>query len=738
MSTRTARRLALGLAAVALALLPQLATAQTELTVERIFASPEFNPRSVGPLEWIEDGRRFTYVRSDGGLTDLVAEEPTGRTLVLAAGRTLVSEDGMDTVRIENYQWSEDGRRLLIFTNSERVWRQNTRGEYWVYDAQTRRVRPVAATGRQMFAKFSPDGSRVGFVRDNDIYVVDLATGLERRLTHDGSENIINGTTDWVYEEEFDLRDAWRWSPDGTRIAFWQFDQSAVRAFPILDYMELYADPMELRYPKPGTPNSRVRLGVIDLAGGAISWLDAGDGDWEYIVRMDWDPAADRIIYQRMPRRQNRIDVMAADPSTGRSRVLFSDADSAWVDVDDDMTWINDGREFVWSSERDGYNHLYVHDRNGRVVRQVTRGAWDVTAFHGLSSDGDWIYFSATEQGPLERHLYRVRVDGTRMERLTDEPGTHQIQMSPGATHYVDVYSTASEPPVTRLHRADGTLVRVLEDNDELRATLAATGTTEPEFFEFETSDGVSLNGWMIRPPNFDPARRYPVLMYVYGGPGSQTVVDAWMGQRYLWHQMLAQQGYIVASVDNRGTGARGRDFRKVVYQDLGNWESHDQIEAANYLAGLPYVDGDRIGIWGWSYGGYMTALTMMRGGERFAAGISVAPVTDWRLYDTVYTERFMRTPQENPDGYERSAPINHAEGLTGEMLLIHGTGDDNVHWQQTVQLVDALIAADKDFGFMVYPNRNHSIAGGNTRVHLYDLMTDWVHEHLGPPTVHP
>ncbi|HUF14166.1 MAG TPA: alpha/beta fold hydrolase [Longimicrobiales bacterium] len=721
---------ALMLAPMALANEP--AAAQEQLTVERIFGSRDFDVRSVGPIQWIEGGRRFTYVRRDGGLTDLIAEEPGGDMLVLAEGRTLVPEEGADTIAIENYAWSDDGRRLLIFTRSERVWRQNTLGEYWVYDSRSRRLTPVSTAGKQMFAKFSPDGTKVGFVRDNDLYVTNLETGAEVRLTNDGSETVINGTTDWVYEEELDLRDAWRWSPDGTRIAFWRFDQSAIAPFPLIDYMELYGDPMSLRYPKAGTPNSDVRIGVVEVEGGATSWIDPGDGDWEYIARMDWGPAGDRIVFQRMPRRQNRIDVMAADPATGRSRLLFSDTDSAWVDVDDDLTRVNDGRELVWSSERDGRNHLYLYDRNGRLLRQVTRGDWDVTAFHGVDESGRWLYFTGTEQGPLQRHLYRIRLDGSGMERLTREPGMHTIRMSPGAVHYIDVYSTSFDPPVTRLHRADGALVRVLEENAELRRRLGETRMTPPDFFQFNTTDGVTLNGYLIRPPDFDPARRYPVLMYVYGGPGSQTVIDSWGGDRYLWHQLLAQRGYIVASVDNRGTGARGRDFRKIVYLNLGHWETNDQIEAARYLAALPYVDGERIGIWGWSYGGYMTALAMARGGDRFRAGISVAPVTDWRLYDTIYTERFMRTPEENPRGYEESGPLHHAAGLTGDMLLIHGTGDDNVHYQQTVQLVDALIAVGKDFGLMIYPNRTHSIEGGNTRVHLFGLMTDWVEERLG------
>jgi len=721
--------LALLLLLLAGAVSPALAQ---QLTVERLFGTDEFAVRGIGPIQWIEGGARYTMLRPDSaGVLDLVAEDPVGGTLVLARGATMVRTEGGDPIDIEDYWWSADERRLLLFTNSERVWRQNTLGEYWVYDLDTERLTPVSPEGKQMFAKFSPDGSRVGFVRDNDLWVMDVASGQVTRLTHDGSATIINGTTDWVYEEEFDLRDAWRWSPDGRRIAFWRFDQSAVGEFPLLDYMQLYEEPMELRYPKAGTPNSTVRIGVVDVASGETTWIEPGAGEWEYIARMDWAGSSDELTFQRLPRWQNRIDVMIADARTGESRVLFSDTDSAWVDVDDDMTWIDDGRRFIWSSERDGWNQLYLHDRDGSVVRQITSGDWDVTAFHGVDEEAGWVYFSAAERSPLERHLYRIRLDGTGMRRITREPGTHSVSMAPGGDHFIDVYSTAENPPVTRLHRADGTLVRELRENGQVRRNLASARVRSPEFFTMEAEDGTTLNGWMIKPPNFDASRRWPVLMYVYGGPGSQTVTDGWGGFRYLWHQLLAERGYIVASVDNRGTGARGRDFRKIVYQDLGAWESRDQVAAAQWLGSLPYVDRDRIGIWGWSYGGYMTALAMMKEGAPFRAGISVAPVTDWRLYDTIYTERFMRTPQANPEGYERSAPTAHAARLEGDLLLIHGTGDDNVHYQNAVQLTDALIEAGKQFDLMFYPNRTHSIAGGNTRVHLFTLMTEWLAEHL-------
>ncbi len=702
-----------------------------QLTVERVYASDEFRTRSAA-LDFHEDGESVLVYETQDDVVDVWREGiRTGERERLIEGRRLVPAGATAPIRVESVTFSRDGARALIFANSERVWRLNTRGEYYVLERASGRLTPVSPTGRQMFAKFSPDGTRVGFVRANDLYVLDLASGAERRLTTDGGENIINGTTDWVYEEELGLRDAWRWSPDGTRIAYWRFDQGAVETFYMIDELGQYAKPIPLRYPKAGTANSSVELRVVDLASGATRTLTRVDGN-SYLPRADWADA-DELLIQRLNRQQNRLDVLVADARTGTVRTLFTESDSAWVDVDDDLIRFDGGRRFLWSSERDGWNHLYVYGRDGRVQRQLTTGAWDVGSVLGLDEKGGWVYFTSAQPTPMERHLFRVRVSGGRIERLTREPGSHAITMSPAFTFYVDTWSRAGVPPTTRLFSIDGRMTRTLAENGAVAQKLDGMGLRPPEFFQFETSDGVTLNGWMIKPADFDPSRRYAALLYVYGGPGSQTVTDAWGGSRYLWHQLLAERGILVVSVDNRGTGARGRDFRKVTYLDLGAYETRDQAEAARWLASQPFVDPDRIGIWGWSYGGYMTALAMMNS-DRFAAGVAVAPVTDWRLYDTIYTERFMRTPQENPEGYDRSAPVHNAERLTGDLLLVHGTGDDNVHFQNTVQLADALQAAQRQFSLMIYPNRTHSISGGTTTVHLFDLVTAWLVEKLAQP----
>lgn len=706
-----------------------------QLTAERIFGSDEFSPESLGQLAWMNDGERFTYLEEneETGASDLWAEHiATEERTRLLDGSELVAAGEVEPMDIDGYEWSEDEDKLLIFTDAQRVWRQATKGIFYVYDLSTGELTPVSeGEGWQQFAKFSPDGTRVGFVRENDIFFTDLATGEETRLTDDGGEDIINGTFDWVYEEEFGQRDGWRWSPDGERIAFWRLDQSPIATFAMQDMSTLYPTMVPVRYPKAGEENSEVRIGVVEVDDGEITWMDTGEDPDIYIARMGWAASSTEVGMQRLNRHQNRLELMLADARTGESRVIMTDSDSAWVDVDDDLTWLGDGDRFVWTSESDGYNHLYLYRRDGELVRQLTEGPWEVTSYHGLDEEAGWIYFTATEQGPLQRHLYRVPVSGGAPERLTEEEGTHSVTFSPGHRFFIDSYSSAGVPAETRLHRADGELVRVLVENDELAATLDGMRLQQPEFFTFETDDGVTLNGWTIRPPDFDPQREYPVLMYVYGGPGSQTVTDAWWGNRYLWHQLLAERGYIVASVDNRGTGARGRDFKKITYLNLGDYETRDQLSAARHMASLPHVDEDRVGIWGWSYGGYMTLLALLQPDNPYRAGVSVAPVTAWRLYDTIYTERFMRTPEENPEGYDDFAPINLAENLESDLLLIHGTGDDNVHYQQSVQMVDALIDADKQFDFMMYPNRTHGIGGGNTQVHLYTMMTDWVLENL-------
>ncbi len=714
-----------------------LAAQDAQLSNETIWGSNAFASQLV-TITWAPDGEHFTHIRQETGGTDLVrVNARTGGEDVMVRGFDLVLPGEREPIAIEEYSFSSDRRKLLIFTNSARVWRQNTKGEYFVWDFNRRQLTPASTrSGYQMFAKLSYDGTQVAFVRDNNIFVTNLRTGEERALTDDGTEDIINGTSDWVYEEELDLRDAFRWSPDGSNIAFWRFDQSPIETFYMIDETTLYPTLIPLRYPKAGAVNSSVQIGITDVAGGNTRWVDIGKNSDIYIADMDFVDDAE-IWLTRLNRHQNRLDLLLADATTGASHVIFTDTDEAWVDANEPV-WVCRGSQFVFQSERDGFNHLYLFDRSGQPVRQLTSGDWEVTAFHGIDEDRgaadddhQSAYVTTTRDGSHGRTTYRVALDDGRLERLTQEDGTHRVQFGPTFSLFVDTYSRVGVPSVQTLHDADGGLVRTLADNAELMETIAELDLATPEFITVPAADGTDLNASIIKPRDFDPTLRYPVLMYVYGGPGSQTVNDAWGGARYLWHQLLAQKGYLIVSVDNRGTGARGREFKKQTYMNLGQLESDDQIAAARYLATLPYVDGDRIGIWGWSYGGYMSSLSLFRGADVFKAAIAVAPVTDWRLYDTIYTERFMRTPQENSQGYTSGSPNTHAAKLKGNFLLIHGTGDDNVHAQNTTQLVHALQEAGKQFDMRLYPNKTHSIAGGGTRVNLYNYMTSWLNENL-------
>jgi dipeptidyl-peptidase-4 len=720
---------------------PATAVGQQDLTVERIFGSGDFSGRSVS-IRWMPGGQHWSTIDSDslerGDLWQVEAR--TGRREKLVSTAELIEAGSGEPLPIEAYEFSDDGRRLLLFSDSQQVWRARTKGRYYVFDFPTRRLIPVSAgDGWQMFAKLSPDASQVAFVRDNDLYVTDLASGEERRLTSDGSETIINGTTDWVYEEELDLRDAFRWSPDGSRIAYWRFDQGPVRTYWLVDDLPLYPELNGVRYPKAGEANSTVRVGSVGLATGETTWFDIGAEEDIYIARMEWAESSDEVLIQRLNRHQNQLDLLLGDARTGGTSLLFSEREEAWLDANDDVQWIDDGQRFTWTSDRDGFSHVYLYDRSGRMVRQLTRGSWDVTAFHGVDEEAGRIFFTAASEGPITRSVYSSPLDGGDMTRIAGGRGTHSARFSPDFSLFTDTYSSIGSPPVTSLRRvADGGEVRVLEDNAELVEKLDALDLREPEFFTVQADDGSSLNAWITKPRDFDPGQTYPLLLYVYGGPGSQTVTDAWGGSRYLWHQMLVRDGILVASVDNRGTGARGREFEKQVYMRLGQLETADQLAAVRQLGDLPYVDASRIGIWGWSYGGYMALMTTLLGGNQVAAAIAGAPVTSWELYDTIYTERFMRTPQENRDGYSIGAPLSHASGLRGDLLIIHGTADDNVHPQNTLRMIAELEQAGKHFDMRLYPGQRHGVRGPALSVNLYEMMTGFLHRTLLEPAPQP
>ena len=713
---------------------PPLAQVVPDLTVEAIYGAKAFAAESVS-AGWMPDGVHWTVVEADGEGRDELwrIHAETGERVKLISAAELAGEDASRALAIDDYELTSDGRRALLFTNAQRVWRQKTKGEYWIFDFASRRLTPVSRNpGWQMFAKFSPDGNLVAFARDHDLYVTDLDSGRERRLTFDGSGTILNGTTDWVYEEELDLRDAFRWSPDGQRIAYWRFDQGPVREFPLVDESSAYPEITWLRYPKAGERNSLVRVGALELATGRTTWFDVGPETDDYVPRMEWAGLPGAVVIQRINRRQNRLDLLLGDAATGETTLLFSEEDDAWVDACDDVQWIEGGERFTWTSERDGWRHLYLYARSGRLVRQLTRGPWDVTEFHGVDEATGRAYFSAASESPLTRTVHSVSLEGTDLRVLAGGRGTHAARFSPDYRQFIDMHSTVGSPPAFVLRRVeDLALLRVLEDNRQLHDRLDGLDLREPEFFTVQAADGTPLNGWIIKPRDFDPRRAYPLLIYVYGGPGSQTVRDEWGGSRYLWHQMMVRRGILVASVDNRGTGARGRQFTKQVYLRLGQLESADQLAAIWHLAEQPYVDASRIGIWGWSYGGYLSLMTTLQGEGTIAAAVAGAPVTAWELYDTIYTERYMRTPSENADGYRRGSPLQLASRLQSALLLVHGTADDNVHAQNTTQMVQALEEAGKHFEMRLYPGRWHGFEGEDTQVNLWQLVADFLADQL-------
>jgi len=739
------------LSVLALVVAAAAATAQDTspslLTLDRIFAAREFAPESFGPARWIEGGAAYTTLEraADGAGRDIVRyDTASARREIFVPAARLVSPGAKAPLHIADYAWSPDGWRLLVFTNTARVWRTNSRGDYWVLDRRTwqlRRLGGSAPSSTLMFAKFSPDGQRVGYVRGNNLFVEDLATGSIVQLTRDGSATTVNGTFDWVYEEELGLRDGWRWSPDGRTIAFWQLDSSGVREFTLINNTSgLYPVLTRFPYPKAGERNSAARIGVVDARGRTVRWLDIpGDPREQYLARMEWAPNSREVVVQRLNRLQNTLDVLSGDARSGRVRTVFTDRDEAWVDVTDDFRWLEDGRRFLWVSERDGWRHVYAVDGVTGTAQLLTPGNFDVIQVEEVDQAGGWIYFIASPDNPTQRYLYRTRLDGKGlMERLTPagEPGTHAYQVSPDGRWAIRTRSRIDDPPTTDLVRLpEHESVRVLAGNAALKAKVAALARVSTEFFRVDIGGGTMLDGWCIKPPAMVPGGRYPLFVYVYGEPAAQTVVDRWGGATHLWHLMLAQRGYVVVSLDNRGTPApRGRAWRKSIYRQIGILASEDQAAAVRRIIEWPFIDPDRVGVWGWSGGGQMTLNAMFRHPDLYKTGMAVAFVSDQRLYDTIYQERFMARPQDNPEGYRLGSPITFAGQLRGNLLIVHGTGDDNVHYQSCEMLINELVKAGKRFTMMAYPSRSHGISEGeNTTVHLYDLLTSYLEKNLPP-----
>lgn len=717
------------------------------LSLDRIFSSKEFESQRFGPARWLKNGKGYTTLersRNNSGGQDIIQyDTETGHREILVPSTRLIPEGKSTPVKIANYEWSPDGKLLLVFTNTKRVWRRNTRGDYWVLNLQNWELRKLGGNAKPstlMFAKFSPCGIRVGYVSENNLYVEDLASHQITQLTQDGSQTVINGTFDWVYEEEFGLRDGFRWSPDGGSIAYWQLDTEGVRDFYLIDNTNsLYPRIIPVQYPKVGETNSSCRVGVISLKKGKTKWIEVpGDPRNHYIARMNWAANSKEIVLQQLNRLQNTNKVMLGDASTGTVQTILTEQDSAWVDIGNDLYWLKNGTSFSWVSERDGWRHVYIVSRSGKRARLITPGQFDVISIQKIDKKDGWIYYIASPENPTQSYLYRTRLEERgKTERLTpvNQKGTHNYQISPCTNWAFHTYSSFDEPPETGLVRLpQHSEVRKLVDNSELQTKVKGLKRSEAEFFRTDIGEEVLLDAWCMKPPDFDPNKRYPLLFYVYGEPAGQTVLDRWGGSRYLWHLMLNQQGYIIMSVDNRGTPApRGRAWRKIVYRQIGILASAEQAAAARaIIASRPYVDPERIGIWGWSGGGSMSLNAIFRYPDLYHTAMSIAPVSNQRFYDTIYQERYMGLPNDNEEGFKNGSPITFAHQLKGNLLLVHGTGDDNVHYQNTEALINALVAANKKFSMMSYPNRTHSIKEGeNTTRHLFELLTRYLKENL-------
>lgn len=708
------------------------AEGQKQITIEDLYSRNTFEQKSVSGINWMNDGRYYTALENN----NIVKYDVTSGNKVstLLDGSTLTP-----SITFDEYQYSPDQKKVLLRTGREGIYRRSFTAEYFVYDTETSTLAPLTESGRQSYATFSPDGNKVAWVSENNLFYKDLASGKLVQITNDGKFNeIINGSTDWVYEEELTFTRAFEWSRNSEHLFFLSFNETEVPEFNMQKWNggALYPEDYRFKYPKAGERNSILKASVHSLSSGTTKEITIGRDQEYYIARIRQTQQANEFSLIRLNRLQNELAILHLNAETGAVKTVYTDAYDTYVDVDfvDDLSYLEDGKHFIISSERDGYKHIYMYSVDGELIRQVTRGEWEVSTVEGIQQRGKnvEIYYTSTEDSPLERYLYITDLEGKKKEKLTREEGIHKIDMSDDQKYYIDYHSNANQPLKVTLYRTRGNRkIKVLEDNATLTRMAEEFALRPKEFFTFPTTDGTSLDGYMLKPTNMSSDKKYPLLIYQYSGPGSQNVTNSWGGSHFYWHQMLVQKGYIVAVIDTRGTGARGAEFKKITYEQLGKYEVEDHIAGAKFLGGLAYVDEDRIGIWGWSYGGYMSALAILKGADVFKAAIAVAPVTNWRYYDTIYTERYMGLPQDNASGYDDNSPTSHAGKLKGNFLLIHGTGDDNVHFQNAVALQDALISAGKQFDSFYYPDRAHGINRENARPHLFTLMTNWVEENL-------
>ncbi len=723
------------------------AKAQDKLTLEDLYNKNTYGQRGFGPVRWMKDGSGYSSLK---GGDILRYDAKTGEQTVLVSAKQLTPEGAKSPLGIADYQWSSDDSQLLVFTNTKKVWRYNTRGDYWVLNLKTGKLQQLGKKLEEstlMFAKFSPDGTRVGYVSKQNVYVENIASGKVTQITKDGGANIVNGTFDWVYEEELDCRDGFRWSPDGKTIAYWQSDTKDIGTFYLIDNVSgIYSKPIPFPYPKVGTKLSAVKVGVISASGGRTKWFEIpGDPANNYIARMEFIPHSNELMIQQLNRIQNTNKVWIGDATNLELKNILTEKDDAFLDIADNIRWLDGEKYFTWTSERDGWRHLYRVSRDGKDMKLVTQGEFDVVNIDCIDPDSGYVYFTASPESFIDRYLYRSKLDGTgQPERVTPEgtPGHHSYQMSANGEWAIHTFNNASTPnEISLVHLPDHKEVKSLENNRALKKKMDALHLRPKEFFKVDIGDD-KLDAFIIKPKDFDPAKKYPVLFYIYGEPAGSTVQNGWDGGEGLWHQYIAQQGAVVISIDNRGTATpRGRAWRKSIYRQIGILASEDQAKAATKIFEMmPFIDTTRVGMWGWSGGGQMTLNCLFRHPEIYKSGLAVSFVSDQKLYDATYQERYMGLLNDNAKGYKDGSPINFAKNLEGNLMLVHGTGDDNVHYQSFEMLVNELIKNNKLFQMMSYPMRTHGIyEGPGTSLHLRRTMERFWKENLlgltGQPT---
>lgn len=707
-----------------------------KITLEDILVKGTFRAQSVNGLRSMKDGEHYTTL--ENGKQIVKYSYKTGKEVAVFFDIAKVPDAPITA--FSDYELSSDETKILLTTDVKRIYRHSFTATHYVWNLVTEEFTPLSEKGAQQVPTFSDDGERIAFVRDNNIFIKSLKFGTENQVTFDGEKNkIINGVPDWVYEEEFSYNKALWWSPDTKFLAFVRFDETQVPDFtmplyggekPHLKDFQLYPGEETFKYPKAGEKNSKVTVLVHELRSKTNMKVDIGEDEDIYVPRLKWTPDANNVVVMLVNRLQNKLDVLYANPYTGDSRPFFTEKNKRYIDENfyDNFVFLEDGK-FIINSERDGWSHLYLFDNNGFELAQLTKGKFDVTKFYGFDKVRNVFYYQAAAESPLRREVYFTSQDGKKKGKISTQQGTNNVDFSSNYNYYINYFSSSKIPTLITLHDNKGTQIRVLQDNTVLNNTMKVLALPQKEFFTFTTAQGVELNGYIIKPEGFDASKKYPVVMTQYSGPNSQSVDDSWSGIG--WEDYLAQEGFVVACVDPRGTAARGEDFRKITYRQLGKYESDDQVEAARFLGTLPYVDKSNIAIFGWSYGGFMTLMCMEKGGELFKAGISVAPVTSYRFYDTVYTERYMGLPQDNAEGYDENAPLSHAGDIKGRLLIVHGSADDNVHAQNTYEFTEKMVQAGVQFDMAIYTNRNHGIRGGNTSMHLYTKMTNFLKEQL-------